>query len=76
MYINDEDWKLICDAAARLNKLKDEFDVNINIMCDDIKADRFSAEEHNQRKARLIGLMLATTFTLNTSIKYAQTEKV
>ena len=74
MYINDEDWELICDAAARLNKLKDEFDANITLMCDDMKADTFSSEAHNKRKSRLIGLMLATTFTLNTSIKYAKTK--
>ena len=74
MYINDEDWRLICDAADRLDKLQQEYNANVDLMFNEMK--EWTSEKHGQRQAKVTGMILATIFTLRTSIKYAQTEKV
>ena len=78
MYIQDEDWRLICEATNRLDKLQQDYNAHVDLMFDEMKANEWSAEKHGQRAAKITGMILATIFTLKTSIKYANTttEKV
>jgi hypothetical protein len=73
MYIDDYDWQLICEATDRLVKLEDDYNDNVEKMCHEMDSGSFCSKQHQNRQAKTVGMILATIFTLKTSIKYAKT---
>lgn len=73
MYIDDDDWRLICEATDRLAKLDQEYKDNVDMMFREMDSGSFCSKQHQNRQAKTVGMILATIFTLKTSIKYAKT---